>query len=1109
VQRVPIDDFSPRDARVLRPRFGRSTPNDPRAALEAFPQDLLRGLLQGRGLLFVGPGVSRSAGLTVRETLREAMCNALRHHVPLQDASELEAFLRQASPPEVAQVLHDQLGRDAWLRFLQDHLSQRDIPPPPLLYALRALPCRIIVTTNVDRLLERTFENPLEDQLEAEVIIPAPGMKEPIPDPSRRAVLVKLFGDLFSPESLVLTTDDYESYFRARPELVARLKALLEVGPALFVGYHVRDPEFRRLYSQVGALLARAHKRAYAIADGLNRFEAEWWGQRALTVLTAPGIDSVDGMLRELSRQLQRQSHPGLEVETDGSPLAVGAPAAGSRSLNGVLQAQIEYTARTWLIPGPRGPIDLRAGYMPLGLRPEGGPGQAREQRLPTLLADPRPEEVRQLRAPLELDVATALDRTPRAVVLGPAGSGKTTLLLHLLLTRSEAALEAGDRTLVAYLPLRFMAGAPTLSLMECLVDHLQALVPKEPRDLIETAVIDALIEGRALLLLDGLDEIEPDEVQSVLERLGSFIKDCPKVRLVLTCRSGAFEAGELPADLELAAYEVSSLTPEQQNAFIRDRLRNNPAAAESLIALLQAGIAPWAERLATNPLHLSQICLKYNEDGRFAESRSALYVSYMGILLRMSPPGEENSLYAYDKELILQAIALYAMTHPREPLTGDQLNELAEQEMSLAHIAPRKDVNRRVEPRDAIREIVSASGVLVGPNARKVYEFRHSAIKEYLAARRLMALREGEAIELFNQHAGDQRWAGVWRLTTAMADDATPFLERLESSQPARGKLLSRCFGEARRVQAPWLSRKLGDGASHPFGQLLSRLKDQLEPQEALDLFGEILWKDQEIFLREGHRTDARALYVALSGLHRMIEAEGAMAHQAAETIASWRGAGEHSPDAPWPCAMVDVPGGIYLSGTSDGGTSHYVELAGFQIGRDPVTIAQFQAFNPSLELDGLPRAEEFQGSSHPIVNVSWFDAWVCARWYSCRLPSEAEWEKAAGWDPATQARRTFPWGDDWDASRCNSLETWNGEGHTTPVDRYAGTGDSAYGARDMAGNVFEWTRDQGPGSLERRVLKGGSWQASPLLLRVTASIALRPGYKGPGVGFRLARSL
>ena len=93
-------------------------------------------------------------------------------------------------------------------------------------------------------------------------------------------------------------------------------------------------------------------------------------------------------------------------------------------------------------------------------------------------------------------------------------------------------------------------------------------------------------------------------------------------------------------------------------------------------------------------------------------------------------------------------------------------------------------------------------------------------------------------------------------------------------------------------------------------------------------------------------------------------------------------------------------------------------------------------------------------------MANVSWYDVVTYCRWLSkvtgkpYRLPSEAEWEKAArgseGW--------IYPWGNEWDEKLCNSLE--GGKGGTSPVGMYSPAGDSPYDCADMAGNVWEWTR-------------------------------------------------
>jgi len=124
-------------------------------------------------------------------------------------------------------------------------------------------------------------------------------------------------------------------------------------------------------------------------------------------------------------------------------------------------------------------------------------------------------------------------------------------------------------------------------------------------------------------------------------------------------------------------------------------------------------------------------------------------------------------------------------------------------------------------------------------------------------------------------------------------------------------------------------------------------------------------------------------------------------------------------------------------------------------------------------------------------VVDVTWHDARAYVAWLrerteeSYRLPTEAEWEKAARSDDG----RLWPWGNDWDAARANCKPA--GPGTTTPVGQYSPKGDSHYGCADMAGNVWEWCsseyrdypyragdgREKLEGSSGRRAMRGGSW--------------------------------
>lgn len=142
----------------------------------------------------------------------------------------------------------------------------------------------------------------------------------------------------------------------------------------------------------------------------------------------------------------------------------------------------------------------------------------------------------------------------------------------------------------------------------------------------------------------------------------------------------------------------------------------------------------------------------------------------------------------------------------------------------------------------------------------------------------------------------------------------------------------------------------------------------------------------------------------------------------------------------------------------------AHRLFLPAFQIACTPITNAQYllyiqatSARTPDDWEDGQPPKDKL---NHPVVDVSWYEACEYCEWMSqmtgkfIRLPSEAEWEKAARGD---QDKRFYPWGDAFDPVRCNSREL--GLNDTTPVGIFP-AGASPYGCLDMAGNVWEWTR-------------------------------------------------
>ncbi len=229
---------------------------------------------------------------------------------------------------------------------------------------------------------------------------------------------------------------------------------------------------------------------------------------------------------------------------------------------------------------------------------------------------------------------------------------------------------------------------------------------------------------------------------------------------------------------------------------------------------------------------------------------------------------------------------------------------------------------------------------------------------------------------------------------------------------------------------------------------------------------------------------------------------------------------------DEPSPVAFdwVELPGGEYAVGRdavvyagpvqADELPQHVVDLPSFELSRTPVTVEQYGAF--VSETGAAPPPARGRDDA-PVTYVTWFEARAFCTWAGGRLPTEAEWEKAAR---GADARR-FPWGNEEDATRA-LVGLRMKEGSPEPVgSRTAGAGP--YGVLDLAGNVWEWVSStyapypydpengrEDPASGAERVLRGGSY-ASPGLdyARCAMRSHSRPERRQAHIGFRVARVL
>jgi hypothetical protein len=677
------------------------------------------------------------------------------------------------------------------------------------------------------------------------------------------------------------------------------------------------------------------------------------------------------------------------------------------------------------------------------------------------------------------------LPRHPRLLLEGQPGAGKTTFLRFASCMLARDALGqpcpegrswqerylglGGLREGEALTPVlvRISDLVPILTAEETRLRHddrrrlldLLSAVCHENEFQVDREGWRRLLESdRALLLLDGLDEVADEGLRG---RIFEIFRDvCEHWRCPIVVTSRPIQTAELRAmGFHVATVEPFGL-PE-----IRTFLDHWVAAlyqaegaealhgeGEQYRAALLAAICdlPRVRRLAANPVMLTCLCVVHWNEGHLPEGRSRVYRAVLRWLIaaRTKLREKEGFTDRFAWSAFAQ-LALAMMSAPKGKRTTFDLEEAA----VAVDAAVRRQFpalsseERRREARRWLAFECLGSGIVEELSGRRL-RFWHLTFQEFLAALQLAWRDDGENAKsswwpVVEKHLD----AAQWRETVELFPGC--LLE--EGGEGRVDKLLERVL--RLRVAGDLSSEARVAGV---VGRLLQTLvADQYQPRpEITEGYEDVLKKSLGVFTLEG----AAGVPVKVR-----IAAAEALGRGGDPRIAAERD------------NFLAVPG-----------------LNGVRLGKYPVTVGEYQRF---VESRGYEEEKHWDGEgwSHhevgnwtapgnwgrqletpncPVTEVSWFEASAYCRWLSeqrgepLRLPSEAEWEKAA-----TPTHGAYPWGEESpDPERANFDRM---VGAPTPVGIFP-AGDGPHGHCDLGGNVWEWCADKGMGG---RALRGGCW--------------------------------
>jgi formylglycine-generating enzyme required for sulfatase activity len=923
--------------------------------------------------------------------------------------------------------------------------------------------CRLAARLPCPLIVTTSFSRMLERALELPPVQPyftvIGNTDVPYQDTSRK-IIVKLCGSIDQPSSLVITEDDYAELFHRLSALDVVILSYFATKTLLFIGYDLQGEFFRHFYNNITMRSVDRHRRrAYAVLASPSPVAASVWARRDLTVVAREPTEFLEALTAAIASYKKPTKRAGRKVILPDAPYKF-----------------LDYF-----------------------------------ERKDALIFFGRDAEA----AHLVRQVATH----KLTVLVGQSGVGKTSLLNAGLASRLE---DEGYQTV-----------------------YVRAL--SHPSEIIKRAVL-SLIGSQDFSFSKQVDSM------SLRQFLESILPEGSRIIFLMDQFEEFFMRLGPASRRDFAMHLVDCMGSETHDLRFLLALRG-----DHLYHLLE--MEPPIRGIFANRFWLQKLDESRARDA-IVEPAKAFNLSFdeefLAILLRdletggVDPSQLQVVCYRLYQALVQQKVFTLDMYQQLGGTTGilaNYLDEVLEEFINEREREVARALLKSMVTTEHTRAALSTHEITHDAIVRKldVSEEHITDVLKLLQNRRIIRrLLDEDIYELAHEVMVEKVWQWI---------DAEDITHKYVA------QMLRQALTDWHQLRVLPSSEKWQLLNKHKKNLVLNAEEAVLMLQAALHMGEEMdywleqaeincidFWMEIESLLRKAepktrHNTlmwiaskkDSSMIYLLTICLNSELPALQRQARRALVNLGTEEAMSVLSNNS-IPDEMVYIPSGWFIMGTDQGHyedeqPAHKVYLDAYYIHRYPVTNLEYQEF---VRATGRIPPDHWEGGQipvgkedHPVVNVSWYDAVDYCHWLeeekgkNYRLPTEAEWEKAASWDDVAGGKRKWAWGDTYDPIKGNTRI--GGPGTTTPIGQYSSAGgDSPYGLSDACGNTFDWIHDwwsktyyqeslaynpKGPETGISKVARGGSWAGSSEgSSAISRYYSMRPEVRNEYIGFRLA---